>query len=233
MFEFEFDGFIVEVKNQPLDTEFSDDWGHKQLTGLRKSRRMNMKYYLAKNIDLEHAAAVAQKILFALANGTIGGSDLTFNGRSVLAETMKPTSLASGKADVEFRLKLSEAVVFHHQNFNILENAILSLCTIEKSPAVPSRVTSMIESFCSLVGKTKSTVVSGGPGFQMEDEDTMMKVVSFVEKMAMQTLPDYSMRMSFMRICASFESSDTMENMKKAMTLVLKNVISASHRLSK
>lgn len=232
MFEVESDGFIIQLKKEELDLKCSTYWNGLQSTGLSKSRSIPVRYMSADEFGLEHASAVAQNVLFTLADGDLGEEDLTLHGRSALADEMKQKSSATGEIDREFRLKLSEAVDVYHENFDILEKAVRYLCRTEKSSDVLSRAARMVESFFSLVGKPKPAFDMGAPGLRMEDEGTMVKVVSLVEKMASKTFPDLAMCKSFVRIYTSFEKCDKKGNVQQATTLLLKNILSASHQLS-
>lgn len=180
------------MKKKKLDLRFKDRWSSlkesklvpkTQFTQPTKLERVSLAYAIANDLDIEHASVVAQKVLFTAAHVRTDENDLTFYGSRALANEMKDSSPATdgGEKEFRFRLRLSEAVAVHHQNFDVFEDAALNLCKMEKSEDVHARAASMAESFFSLLGEHKSTFEVGAPGLRMEDEGTMMKVLSLVE----------------------------------------------------
>lgn len=65
----------------------------------------------------------------------------------------------------------------------------------------------------------------------MEDGAAIMRVLSLAEKQASRQSASHAMCMSFVRICISFENCDRLDVMQQTTSLLLKNIISASHRL--
>lgn len=109
---------------------------------------------------------MTQRVLVKLAESNRPENDLSFSGTSALAHDAKHASIATGKVDSEFRLRLSEAVAVHHHNFDVLEKAVLHMCDAEKSAGIFARAAVMIEIFCSLSGEPKSTFEAGAPGLR-------------------------------------------------------------------
>lgn len=130
-FEMESDGFIIEVKKKKLDLKFSREWNITQSMGLVKSKCAPVRYVVANNLDLEHACAATERIMLAVADGSEAETVFTLSGTSVLAEKMNEEFIGSEKTEKEFRLRLSEAVAVYHQSFDVLQKAVLYLCTME------------------------------------------------------------------------------------------------------
>lgn len=116
--------FIVQIEREPLDLEWSPRFTGKQLPGLYKSRHAPVQYATASSLDLEHASAVAHHVLHVLAQKCAAGADdLVFDGESMLVEAKE--LVAFGVNQVDFQLKLAEAVAIYHHNFEALERIVL------------------------------------------------------------------------------------------------------------
>lgn len=229
LFEVQSENFILRIEKEALDLKDDRFESVSQSAGLSKSNQVPVRYETVDAINLEHASAVAHRILSTLGNQN--GTEkcaLSLHGDSLLVEVM---SLAeSGRRQIDFELKLAEAVAVHHREFECLENVVRALFEVERMSDYRERAMSMVENFCSLAGTRKKKSVLGSPGLRMEDEIMANSVLCLVKDLAGGA--SKTVGQSISHLFTTFENVVITENMNLAVKNFLRSILSATYKIT-
>lgn len=215
---------------QAINLKWNQLFSETQSTGLNTSTQVSAQYTTENRVDLEYTFAVAHQVLCRVADRKREDqSDLLFNGASMLEDAS--AFLRYCNTQIEFQLKLAEAVAVHQRNFGVLEAVILAFFEESKTDFC-ERAASMLESFCSLCGSVKHAFDLGSPGMLMEDDYMMQRIFRLVKDLGDVANKSEVKSQLLARICTTFEKCDTAENMKLVSQSLLKSILSPSRRFS-